>query len=510
MGFSRKGRVVSRACAMPLVAVTLALSSAAAWAQSTPEGAPPQGAAGGPLGSATPPGVRPPQSQPVAAEALPGGRAGPQGVPQAMRWTENWSKPPAPDAPFLEKFRHIPFGRDDFYLSLGGELRLYYTDWHHSVLGRTAGDSNDPLQSRARLLADLHLGPNVRAYVELGDNREYGEKFATAPNEDKVDIYQAFVDVTLPLGNAGKLTLRPGRFEMPLGNGKLVGVREGLNMRFTYQGVRGTYILPGKVSIDAFALRPVNIKPGTFDDGPNHTATFNGVYVSVPHGLLGMGTDAYWYEVNRDRGTVREGTGRDERNNWGARLWKRNARWDVDLEGNYQSGSLANLDIRAWAVLFEGGYTFADTPMKPRLGLRANAFSGDGNLKDGKAGTFIAASPRLPLISEAAFFNLSNLVDVYPSVTVKPRKDITLMAGPDFLWRQRRTDGVYTGPTGASFAPYGGTNYIGTDLNLEASWQATKRVQFRLFETYFKRGNAFGRVGGTNGNYFGIFSDFRF
>jgi hypothetical protein len=207
---------------------------------------------------------------------------------------------------------------------------------------------------------------------------------------------------------------------------------------------------------------------------------------------------------------VREASGRDDRNNWGARLWSRRGGWDLDLEGNYQSGSLANLDIHAWAVLFEGGYTFADVPLKPRLGLKANAFSGDGHLSNGTAGTFVAASPRLPLISEAAFFNLSNLVDVYPSVTVKPRDDITVMVGPDLLWRQRRTDGVYTGPTGASFAPYGSTNYIGTDFNLEASWQATKRMQFRLFETYFKRGDAFAGVGGRSGNYFGLLSDFRF
>jgi len=492
------------------LALTALLSGTSAWAQSTPQGAPPADAAGGPLGSATPPGERPPQSQPLAAEAIPGGRTGPPGLPQAIRWTENWSKPPAADAPILDKIRHIPLGRDDIYLSLGGEMRLYYTDWNHAALGRTSGDSNSALQSRARLIADLHVGPYVRGYVELGDNREYGEEFATGPNRDKVDIYQAFVDVTVPLGNAGKITVRPGRFEMPLGNGKLVGVREGLNMRFTYQGVRATYILPGKISVDAFAVRPVSIKPETFDDGPNHAASFKGVYVSAPRGLLGLGTDVYWYAVDRDRGIVREATGEDRRDNWGARLWTRNARWDFDLEADRQTGRIDTQEIQAWAVLFEGGYTFADTPWKPRLGLRANAFSGDGKLSDGKASTFVPAAPRLPLISEAAFFNLSNLVDAYPSVTVKPRKDITIMAGPDFLWRQRKADGVYIGPTGASFAPYGTTNYIGTDLNLEASWQATKQLQFRLFETYFSAGDAFGVAGGRNGNYFGVLSDLRF
>jgi hypothetical protein len=330
----------------------------------------------------------------VLAGSAVRGQSVPPGVPQSIRWTEDWSRPAAPGAPLLERLRHIPLGREDHYLSIGGEERVYYTDWNHAALGRTAGDDNRLVQSRFRLLADLHLGPDLRAYVELGDNREFGERFATAPNRDHLDIYQAFVDVTLPLGRAGKVTLRPGRFEMPLGNGKLVGVRDALNMRFTYQGVRGTYILPGIISVDAFAVRPVAIRPGTMDDGPDHGRTFNGVYVSVPPGLFGLGTDAYWYETNRDRGTVREATGADRRTNTGARLWTRTRHWDVDLEGDYQSGTIAGQDIRAWALLFEGGYSFAGRAWTPRLGLRANAFSGDRHLGNRTAGTFVSAAPR--------------------------------------------------------------------------------------------------------------------
>ena len=248
----RFSRLAGLACAAPL---SLALASVAS-AQSVAPDDDAKDSSGGPQASASPPGIRPARSQPAPAEALPGGRKGPPGVPQALRWTEDWSKKPADDAPFLEKIRHISLDADDdVYLSIGGEARVYYTNWKHSTLGLRANDDNDPVQTRLRLVGDLHVGPYVRAYVELGDNREHGEQFATPPNEDRIDLYQAFMDVTVPLGDAGKLTFRPGRFEMPLGNGKLVGIREGLNMRLTYQGLRTTYILPGKLSVDAFALR---------------------------------------------------------------------------------------------------------------------------------------------------------------------------------------------------------------------------------------------------------------
>ncbi len=462
----------------------------------------------GTLSTQAPPGVRPAKSQARPAEAVPGGRPGPYGLPQNIRWTEDWSKPSAPDDPLLVKIKHISIA-DDVYLTLGGEARLYYTDWHHSSLGLKANDNNDPLQSRLRVLADLHVGPNLRAYLELGDNREFGEQFATPPNRDKLDIYQAFVDVTVPLGKAGKITFRPGRFEMPLGNGKLAGIREGLNMRFTYQGVRATYILPGKLSVDLFAVKPVQIDPGTFDDGPNHAQDFHGIYISAPSRIAGFGTDLYWYEMNRDRATLAAGVGKDDRNNWGARLWKRGPHWDVDLETTYQSGTFIDKDIEAYGAMFEGGYTF-DAPMKPRLGLRANYFSGDKDLADGKMGTFVPAAARLPLISEAAFFSFSNLMDLYPSVTIKPTPAITVMAGPDFLWRARKGDGVYIGPSGTSFAPYGSSRSIGTDFNLEASWQATDRLAFRLWETYFAASDSFQANGGKNGNYLGLMANYRF
>lgn len=458
-----------------------------------------------PIGASSPkPAVGP-------AESLPGGRLGTPGLFQTQRWTENWTKQPPAHAPLLDRIKHVPLASDpSIYLTLGGSERLYYTNWSHTVAGRTASDQNRPLQSRARLYADLHVTDYARAYVELGDNREWGNHLVTGPNQDQVDVYQAFVDITVPLAKYGHVTARTGRYEMPVGNGKLLGVREGLNMRFTYQGVRATYVLPGKISVDMFDVRPVNIKPGTFDDGPNHNQLLRGIYVSAPHVLAGFGTDLYFYEFDKASTTTYEQVGVDHRQNWGARLWKKSKNFDFDLEGNLQRGHLGGQEINAYAILFEGGYTFNDVAMTPRLGLRANLFSGDGKAGDNKASTFVAASPRLPLISEAAFFNLSNLVDVYPSVTVKPVKNLAISAGPDFLWRQQASDGIYVGPAGASFAPYAGSRAIGTDLNLEANWQATRRMSFRLFETYLVASDSAKAHGLKNSNYLGVLSEFKF
>lgn len=77
-------------------------------------------------------------------------------------------------------------------------------------------------------------------------------------------------------------------------------------------------------------------------------------------------------------------------------------------------------------------------------------------------------------------------MDLYPSLTLKPGNTVTVLIGPDFLWRNTKADGLYLGPSG-SFAPYASSRAIGTDLNLDASRQFSKRMQFRLFKTCASR-----------------------
>ncbi|MEG3168009.1 alginate export family protein [Sphingomonas sp. LB3N6] len=499
-----RSRLVCLTCAMAAVALP-----DIAFAQSVPPVGTEKDAAGGPLGSQTQPGVRPPKSQGRAAVAAPGGQPGTPRLPQAIRWTEDWSAPPASNASLLDKIKHIPLGSDLSYLTLGGEIRTYYTAWDHQNAGLRANDANDPLQLRLRLLADLHVGPYVRAFVELGDNREFGARLITPPNRGPLDIEQAFVDLTVPLGD-GKLTVRPGRFEMPLGNGKLVTIRDGVNQRVLQQGVRATYILPGKISVDTFAVRPVQIYGRIFNNGPAHDQTFNGVYVSTPKGPAGVGIDAYWFRLNRGTALNAQGVAKESRNSWGARAWKRTRTVDFDLEGTYQSGTFGAKKISAWAVMLDTGYSFLAVAMAPRLGIKANIFSGDGDRSDGTVGTFVAPFPRYQMLNAGVLFNYSNMMNINPSLTLKPAKTITLVSGAQFYWRNREDDGVYIGPVGASFAPYAGSKFTGAAMEVDVSWQATKNLQFGLQDSYFMPSRSLSTRGGAYGNYFGLYSSVRF
>ncbi|MGH6745273.1 alginate export protein [Novosphingobium sp. PhB55] len=468
-----------------------------------------------PVEIGAPPPVPPPASPPIP-EPVPGGRTATPCTPQSLRWTEDWTclANPAKRTSPLEALRYLPLGDDpEVYLSIGGEARYNYTYWSALNLGAKGKDKLSALQQRLRLVADLHLGRNVRAFLELGDNREFFETFATPPNRDKLDINQAFIDVTLPLGDTTKLTLRPGRFEMPIGNGKLVGLRDGVNVRYVYQGIRGTLIEEGKVRVDAFAVKPVTFEPGMFDDGPENGRHFNGVYVATAPGLLApnLAVDLYWYDLYRENARYTTLTGTESRQSWGLRLSGRASGFDWDAEGTYQSGSFAGQKIQAWGMLLEGGYTFADLPMKPRLGGRFNWFSGDDDPNDGKIGTFAPPFPRTPLYSDAGWLNMSNLIDVTPTLTLKPSKKLTLVGGPELFWRATAADAVYAGPTNFPLLrPTDGGRFVGTGLNLQADYLATKNLSFHAYFTHFIASDSLQSGGGRSSDYFGFWADFRF
>jgi hypothetical protein len=443
-------------------------------------------------------------------EPVPGGRKGPARTPQSLRWTEDWSSlKNTTDKSPLEALRYMPLG-ERAYLSIGGEVRYYYNYWQHLRLGASPDDSLDHLQQRLRLNADLHVGNNLRAFFELGDDREFFARTATPPNRDKLDVRQAFVDVRIPLTDGSSLTVRPGRFEMPLGNGKLIGMRDGTNVRFIYQGLRATLIDQGRFKLDGFSVKPVSYDPGRFDDSIQAGTDFDGLYGSI---LLSTTAtlDAYYYDVARPLSRYSDGHGKEVRRSFGTRLAIRAHGVDFDGEATYQDGSVGSQRIEAWGMLLEGGYSFAKTRLSPRLGVRINAFSGDGDRSDGKVGTFVPPFPRLPLFSDASWLNFSNLVDFYPTITLKPSPKLTVTTGPEFFWRQNRNDAVYFGPSAAPLlTPTDGGKFVGTNWNLQADYATTRNLSFRLFATKFEAGDSFKSGGGKSSNYFGYWAVFRF
>jgi len=131
---------------------------------------------------------------------------------------------------------------------------------------------------------DLHYGKHVRSFVEIKSGLNSFRAGGPRPiDEKKLDFQAAFLEV----GTAGEqksIQLRVGRQELEYGSGRLIDVREGPNVRLSFDGFMVTSKINSR-EVDGFALRPDLDNPGFFDNAPNHAVEFWGVYTCRPSAI---------------------------------------------------------------------------------------------------------------------------------------------------------------------------------------------------------------------------------
>lgn len=356
-------------------------------------------------------------------------------------------------------------------------------------------DSDYVFLHRAMIHADLRVGDEVRAFVQLGAFRASGREAPGPPTDrNALDFTQAFVDVSLPLGD-GRATLRGGRQEVDFGSSRLISVREGPNVRRTFDGVRAFWS-SGPTRVDAFYLQPVAIKPRLLDDSTVDSEALWGVYATTP--VAGaLKADLYYLGTRRERAQFAIGTADERRHSIGARLFGDSGGFDWDIEGVVQFGSFGNADIAAWTIASDIGFTFTDLPLTPRLGLKADSASGDANAADATLGTFNALYPKFPYFSEANLIAPANVIDLHPSVDLTLSPNLSVQLGWNGLWRQTTQDAIYMPPLTPIAGSIGGERFIGHQAIVGARWSVTDRVTISAQDVHFEPGNTLDQLGGS-------------
>ncbi|HEV2605597.1 MAG TPA: alginate export family protein [Microvirga sp.] len=416
---------------------------------------------------------------------------------QPHRFDEDWRAlcAPAQQTEVFDGLKCIALGKGAT-LTLGGELRERFELVRNPDFG-IEQRSDRVLLHRAMLHADLRIGDSVRAFAQFGLFDTSGRQGPETPTDvGRLDLVQGFVDVSALLGS-GRATLRGGRQEMSFGSSRLVGVREGPNVRRAFDGVRALWSA-GERRADAFYVRPVTLAPGAFDDQTNDAEAFWGVYGSSPV-MEALKADVYYLGLERDRSRFALGTDRERRHTIGVRLFGRSDGWDWDVEAAYQFGSFGARTIRAWTVASDVGFTFEGARFSPRLGLKADIASGDRDPADGRLGTFNALYPKLPYFSEASLVAPANIADLHPTVGLALTRTLSAELGWNFLWRETTRDAVY----GPPLAPIAGTagrggRFIGHQLIAGLEWQATPNLTLAGQYVHFTRGDALRADGGRN------------
>ena len=433
-----------------------------------------------------------------------------------LREDEDWSflKDPSLRQDIWDPLKYIPLGRESWFLTIGGEAR--------EVLERVDNDNwgkqpytNTFLLQRYMLHTDWRVGKHFRAFVQLKSGLESFRRGGYRPiDEKKLDFEAAFVELGAGEGDHW-VVLQAGRQELNYGSGRLVSVREGPNVRQSFDGAR-LKMKTGAWRVDAFAARPDLDKPGYFDNVPDHHTAFWGVYATRPWRRR-VSFDGYYLGLDRKSFTYNRGTAQETRHNLGARLWRppptKEPDWDFDYEGVWQFGTFGVDGIRAWTFASDTGYTFPSVPLKPRISVKADISSGD-DPRSHSLGTF---SPLFPI---GNYFGVLadtgpgpvNFIDVHPRLQTSLPKGVSISTDVVVQWRESLTDGVYAVP-GFLLVPAGDSRarFVGYRPGVEVRWQIDRHAWLQADYGVFFAGDFLKQASpGRNINYTEFWAGYKF
>jgi len=398
---------------------------------------------------------------------------------------------PALQSDFWDPVKYVPLNESGrSYVSLGGEARERYEYFSHPNWGAGPPGSGYLLQ-RYFLHGDLQLGESARVFTQLQSSLENGRKGGPRPTDrDELDLHQAFLDLKSDFVADATFILRSGRQELSYGSQRLISVREGPNVRQSFDGFRAI-LHAGEMQLDAFVTRPVNTRRNLFDDDADNDRALWGTYAVLPFTLLPRSTiDLYYIGQFRRNAGFDQGSARETRHSAGIRLWRSEPPIDYNVEALYQWGRFGNGDIRAWTVASDTGYTVVSLPLRPRFGLRADIASGDEDPASPDLQTFNPLFPKGAYFSEAGLIGPANFIDLDPSLDLQLTERVTFIVDWNFFWRESTSDGLYNNAVAlVRSGTASDARYIGSMPQAQLFWDIDRHLTFAAIYGHFFAGD---------------------
>jgi Alginate export len=377
-----------------------------------------------------------------------------------------------------DRVKYVPLA-DGIFASFGGEARETYERFGNENFGLSLPSPNGYLLQRYLLHSDVHVGSRFRLWAELNSSLEDGRVGGPRPvtDEDKLDLHQAFVEFKISQRSDSPVRIEIGRQEIAVGSGRMYALREGPNVPLSFDGVRAI-AKTASWRFDAWAARPVTTTPGIFDDASNRQFSVWGTYATrtgIRHASVGV----YYLGLDRQNASFDKGAANELRHTVGARVWRAGL-WAYDAEGMYQFGSFGAGNIRAWRVAVEGSRGLAVSG-NPRVGIEFDIASGDRDRSSPNLGTFNSFFQSGTYSGRAPLLGPDNTIRLEPTLTLAPRRGVSLSTGWVFFWRESEQDGLY-GIGGNLIVPSNGVlrHYEGNRPIVEAGWVLNPHLSVHL------------------------------
>jgi len=393
---------------------------------------------------------------------------------------EDWSflKDPKYRADFWDPIKYISLKPENWYLTLGGEIRLRPEGFRvRSAQGRPAILDNYLLH-RYLFGADLHMGKRFRVFGEFQSGITNGKLASPRPTDKNLaDIHQGFFEYKSASEGRRQVVIRAGRQELTVGSSRLIAASQGLNVKRSFDGFLAMY-QRDSWTIEGAAARLVKLRPGFFDDPPDHEQTFWGAAVSrrsFPWKSSQVGL--YYLGIDRRVSQYVQGLGPEQRHTVGGKLTGTQGSFDFNFDLIGQWGRFQNAGIRSWAISTTTGYRFRTWRFRPRLAVAANAASGDADPADNQLGSFNPLFPGNSYSGLVGLLGPTNLTDVTPSFQLSLRRNVLLIFESPSYFRTSTGDGVYSIDLRLLLSPAGKADrYVGTNPGVVVAWQATRHI----------------------------------
>ena len=428
-------------------------------------------------------------------------------VPLFNRWEEDWSAladERVPRQPF-DDLKYLSLSSIDplVYLSLGANARERFEALNPQAFGTRSSRSDDYLLSRLELHTDLHLGPHVQIFAQLQSDFAPGKDVQTPVDQDRLGMEQAFIAATDTLAG-GTLTVRLGRQEIAFDLQRFISVRDGPNVRQSYDAAWVEFARGDWDFVALFSHPVQNRDASLFDDYSGPRLSHGGAKV-VWKVSSAASVSATWAHYIRKHANFGAATGEESRDILDTHASGNTEHIDWDVEAMNQSGSFGNQIVRAWGLGSLAGYTIPALPWTPRVGFQLDAASGNKDPNGHTLGTFNPLFPNGGYETLSGLTGYINFVHAKGSVTVQPTNTLKVLIAGATLWRETTADAIYIQPNIpiADTAGRGG-RYTGTYGEVRLDWQLTPNTAFALEADHFAIGEAIRQAGGHDTDYLGV------
>ena len=372
-------------------------------------------------------------------------------------------------------------------VSAGGEVRDAYERFHSPNFALAPPNPGGYFLERALVCADARLETNVRVFLALESSLEYERAGGPRPfvDRDELDGLAGYLEVSHSL-DGGRIAIRAGRQELALGSGRMVALREGVNTRGPFDGLRIS-VSKSQFVIDGFILRPDLTNPGVFNDTPDHQTLFWGIYGTAK--LLHPSFDAYYLGYDQKRAAFDQGVGHEVRQTFGARLFETKTKLPFDIEGVVQTGSFNGAPILAWRAAGQLKWPVSNQPHSLDFVLDVDAASGDKDPRDPALETFRAFYQSGTYSGRAQLLGCDNAVRLEPSFAFTLPRHAQVTGGWAWYWRESVHDGLY-GIANNLIVPDHSipTRYEGMRPIVQVDWNANRAISLHVNYIYVFNG----------------------